>query len=62
LIGSFVGGGSWQPYPGPTGNAGARPMPLAGRVSQQLIRSASIYVPEHKLVAAGKTRACCGDV
>ena len=29
-------------------------MPLAGRVSQQLIRSASIYVLEHKLVAAGK--------
>ena len=67
FIGSFIGGGvvlNGSLYTGRTGNAGALgSMPVAapqsGRaaLSQQLIRSASIYVLEHKLVAAGKDAA-----
>jgi predicted NBD/HSP70 family sugar kinase len=64
FIGSFIGGGvvlNGSLYTGRTGNAGALgSMPVAAppdgraRLSQQLIRSASIYVLEHKLAAAGK--------
>lgn len=67
FLGSFIGGGivlDGSLYPGRTGNAGALgSMPVAAslagraRVSQQLIRSASIYVLEHRLVAAGKDAA-----
>jgi predicted NBD/HSP70 family sugar kinase len=63
FIGSFIGGGvvlNGSVYSGRSGNAGALgSMPVAasrsppGRLSQQLIRSASIYVLEHRLVAAG---------
>ena len=61
-IGSFVGGGivlNGSLYPGRSGNAGALgslPVPAssrAGSSSQQLIRSASIYVLEQQLLAAG---------
>jgi len=64
FIGSFIGGGvvlNGTLYPGRTGNAGALgSMPIAsaaaggGVAFGQLIRSASIYVLEHKLAAAGK--------
>jgi predicted NBD/HSP70 family sugar kinase len=64
FIGSFIGGGvvlDGSLYPGRTGNAGALgSMPVTGlgeggrAVSGQLIRSASIYVLEQKLVAAGE--------
>ena len=63
FIGSFVGGGvvlNGSLYPGRSGNAGALgSMPvtaLDGRraFSGQLIRSASIYVLEQKLIAAGR--------
>jgi predicted NBD/HSP70 family sugar kinase len=60
FIGSFIGGGlalNGSLYPGRTGNAGALgSMPIGGgpRPGQQLIRSASIYVLEHRLVAAGR--------
>ncbi len=66
FIGSFVGGGvvlNGSLYPGRTGNAGALgslPVPAAdpsGPHSQQLIRSASIYVLEQQLVAAGRDPA-----
>jgi predicted NBD/HSP70 family sugar kinase/biotin operon repressor len=67
FIGSFIGGGvvlNGALYAGRTGNAGALgSMPIAtsspegARVSQQLIRGASIYVLEHKLVAAGEDAA-----
>ena len=67
FIGSFVGGGivlNGSLYPGRTGNAGALgslPVPAladpAGRGSQQLIRSASIYVLEQQLLAAGRDPA-----
>jgi predicted NBD/HSP70 family sugar kinase len=64
FLGSFIGGGivlDGSLQLGRTGNAGALgSMPVApspgagGRPPQQLIRSASIYVLEHKLVAAGR--------
>jgi predicted NBD/HSP70 family sugar kinase len=63
FIGSFVGGGvvlNGSLYPGRTGNAGAvGSMPIAvagsgGRRFEQLIRSTSIYVLEHRLVTAGR--------
>ena len=63
FIASFVGGGvvlNGSLYPGRTGNAGAvGSMPIAvaggdGRSFAQLIRSASIYVLEHRLTAAGR--------
>jgi predicted NBD/HSP70 family sugar kinase len=64
FIGSFIGGGlvlNGSLYPGRTGNAGALgSMPIAAigadgsPSSQQLIRSASIYVLEHKLAASGR--------
>lgn len=64
FIGSFVGGGvvlNGSLYPGRSGNAGALgslPIPAGGQSglvgSQQLIRSASIYVLEKRLVAAGR--------
>lgn len=64
FIGSFVGGGvvlNGSLYPGRTGNAGALgslPIPVAdpagSAVSQQLIRSASIYVLEKQLIASGR--------
>lgn len=62
FIGSFVGGGivlNGSLYPGRTGNAGAvgsMPVPGRGRAAGfgQLIRSASIYVLEHRLVEAGR--------
>ena len=67
FLGSFIGGGivlNGSLYPGRTGNAGALgSMPVAAAasagpgMSQQLIRSASIYVLEHKLIAAGKDAA-----
>jgi predicted NBD/HSP70 family sugar kinase len=67
FIGSFIGGGvvlNGSLYSGRTGNAGAlgsmpvaAPLPRGAGLSQQLIRSASIYVLEHKLVAAGKDAA-----
>jgi predicted NBD/HSP70 family sugar kinase len=67
FIGSFIGGGvvlNGSLYPGRTGNAGALgSMPVAksgarGRsASRQLIRHASIYVLEEKLVAAGRDPA-----
>ena len=62
FIGSFIGGGvvlNGSLYPGRTGNAGAvGSMPIAtdgsgGRRYAQLIRSASIYVLEQRLAAAG---------
>lgn len=64
FIGSFVGGGivlNGSLYPGRTGNAGALgslPVPAAepagSPASQQLIRSASIYVLEKHMIAAGR--------
>lgn len=63
FIGSFVGGGivlNGSLYPGRTGNAGALgslPVPAGvagGVVSQQLIRSASIYVLEEHMKSAGR--------
>ena len=64
FIGSFIGGGvvlNGSLYPGRTGNAGAiGSMPIArasangGPLTQQLIRSASIWVLEKKLLAAGR--------
>jgi predicted NBD/HSP70 family sugar kinase len=63
FVGSFVGGGvvlNGSLYPGRTGNAGAiGSMPIAvaggdGRTWQQLIRSASIYVLQNRLAAAGR--------
>jgi predicted NBD/HSP70 family sugar kinase len=64
FIGTFIGGGvvlNGSLFPGRTGNAGAiGSMPVArfdgarGLVAQQLIRSASIYVLEKALLAAGK--------
>ncbi len=67
FIGSFVGGGvvlGGSLYPGRTGNAGAlgsMPVPTHGKAgrgsSQQLIRSASIYVLEEALVQAGRDPA-----
>ena len=73
FIGSFIGGGivlDGNLYAGRTGNAGAvGSMPIAaegpiaggpiaaGGATQQLIRSASIYVLEKKLIAAGKDPA-----
>jgi predicted NBD/HSP70 family sugar kinase len=67
FLGSFIGGGivlNGSLYPGRTGNAGALgSMPVAAPatagpgLSQQLIRSASIYVLEHKLIAAGMDAA-----
>ena len=62
FIGSFIGGGivlDGNLYAGRTGNAGAlgsMPVSDSGR-SEQLIRSASIYVLEKKLIAAGKDPA-----
>lgn len=62
FIGSFIGGGvvlNGSIFPGRTGNAGAlgsMPTPVrgdGGGVSQQLIRSASIYVLEKRLAAIG---------
>jgi predicted NBD/HSP70 family sugar kinase len=67
FIGSFVGGGvvlTGSLYPGRSGNAGALgslPVPShdpQGRpASQQLIRSASIYMLEKKMIAAGRDPA-----
>jgi predicted NBD/HSP70 family sugar kinase len=66
FIGSFVGGGivlNGSLYPGRSGNAGALgslPVPAAGPAGsapQQLIRSASIYVLEQQLLAAGRDPA-----
>jgi predicted NBD/HSP70 family sugar kinase len=64
FIGSFIGGGvvlDGSLYSGRTGNAGAvGSMPVTapdgrgGSGTQQLIRGASIYVLERKLIAAGK--------
>jgi predicted NBD/HSP70 family sugar kinase len=64
FIGTFIGGGivlNGSLYPGRTGNAGAigsmpvtRIDPARGLVAEQLIRSASIYVLEKALLAAGK--------
>jgi predicted NBD/HSP70 family sugar kinase len=64
FVGSFIGGGvviNSSLYLGRTGNAGAvGSMPVAhaaangGVVTQQLIRSASIYSLETRLIAAGK--------
>jgi predicted NBD/HSP70 family sugar kinase len=64
FIGSFIGGGvvlNGSLYPGRTGNAGAiGSMPIAQAsargwpLTQQLIRSASIWVLEKKLRAAGR--------
>ena len=66
FIGSFIGGGvvlNGSLYPGRTGNAGAiGSMPIArvladgAPLTQQLIRSASIWVLERKLLAAGPRR------
>lgn len=63
FIGSFIGGGvvlNGNLYPGRTGNAGAiGSMPItatrtnAATTTQQLIRCASIWVLEKKLLAAG---------
>jgi len=66
FIGSFIGGGivlNGSLYPGRSGNAGAvgsLPVPASrqsGSTSQQLIRSASIYVLEQQLLAAGSDPA-----
>lgn len=67
FIGSFVGGGvviNGSLYPGRRGNAGAvGSMPITlvdrngGHSSRQLIRSASKYVLERKLIAAGRDAA-----
>jgi predicted NBD/HSP70 family sugar kinase len=65
FIGSFIGGGvvlNGSLHPGRTGNAGAiGSMPIAvttagggGPPTQQLIRCASIWVLEKKLLAAGR--------
>ena len=64
FIGSFIGGGvvlNGSLYPGRTGNAGAiGSMPIAravrdgGPLTQQLIRSASIWVLEKQLLAEGR--------
>ena len=64
FIGSFIGGGvvlNGSLYPGRTGNAGAiGSMPIArtpangAPATQQLIRSASLWVLEKKLLAAGR--------
>jgi predicted NBD/HSP70 family sugar kinase/biotin operon repressor len=59
FIGSFIGGGvvlNGTLYPGVSGNAGAigsMPIPTADG-SQQLIRCASLYLLEARLVQAGK--------
>jgi predicted NBD/HSP70 family sugar kinase len=59
FIGSFIGGGvvlNGALYAGVTGNAGAigsMPVPGPGGV-HQLIRSASLYLLEARLIAAGK--------
>jgi predicted NBD/HSP70 family sugar kinase len=61
FVGSFVGGGvvlNGSLYPGRTGNAGAvGSMPISNgngnRPFDQLIRSASIYVLEHRLAGVG---------
>ena len=64
FIGSFIGGGvvlDGNIYPGRTGNAGALgSIPVAGPGNgaiQQLIRRASIYALENRLIAAGKDPA-----
>jgi predicted NBD/HSP70 family sugar kinase len=66
FIGSFIGGGivlNGSLYPGRSGNAGALgslPVPVSTQLSsgsQQLIRSASIYVLEQQLLAAGNDPA-----
>ena len=67
FIGSFIGGGvvlGGSLYPGRTGNAGAiGSMPIATAAAegapstQQLIRSASIWVLENMLQAAGRDAA-----
>lgn len=63
FIGSFVGGGivlNGSLYPGRSGNAGALgslPVPSDSPLPQQLIRSASIYVLEKQLLAAGRDPA-----
>ena len=63
FIGSFVGGGivlNGSLYPGRSGNAGALgslPVPSGSAAPQQLIRSASIYVLEKQLLAAGRDPA-----
>jgi predicted NBD/HSP70 family sugar kinase/biotin operon repressor len=59
FIGSFIGGGivlNGAIFPGVTGNAGAvGSLPVAGpRGTQQLIRSASLYLLEARLIRAGK--------
>jgi predicted NBD/HSP70 family sugar kinase len=64
FIGSFIGGGvvlNGNLYPGRTGNAGAlgsmsitETTPAGNRDTRQLIRRASIYLLEKKLVAAGQ--------
>ncbi|MGH6924832.1 MAG: ROK family transcriptional regulator [Propylenella sp.] len=63
FVGSFVGGGivlNGSLYPGRTGNAGAlgsMPMPVRltmGGPSQQLIRSASVYLLADQLLGAGR--------
>ncbi len=64
FIGSFVGGGvvlNGHLYAGPTGNAGALgSMPIATRddhgrlVTEQLIRSASLYLLANRLIEAGR--------
>ena len=62
FVGSFIGGGialNGALYSGHTGNAGALgSMPVCGvqgnrADTQQLIRRASIYLLEHRLIAAG---------
>jgi predicted NBD/HSP70 family sugar kinase len=63
-IGAFIGGGvvlNGSLFPGPSGNAGSLgSMPIMRRREdgtanlQQLIRTASIYQLEHRLVAAGR--------
>ncbi len=63
-VGAFVGGGvvlNGSLFPGRSGNAGALgSMPVlrtepGGAGVQQLIRSASLYLLEHRLVAAGQS-------
>ena len=66
FIGSFIGGGvvlNGSLYPGRSGNSGALgslPVPAnagSGGPAQQLIRSASIYVLEKAMIAAGRDPA-----
>ena len=60
FIGSFVGGGlvlNGTLVPGQSGNAaaiGSMPVPGASGNAQQLIRTASLYTLEARLIAAGK--------